>query len=87
VQAAIVVSIDPLPKGTVSPGAGSARSRLHRGRAEPQVGHRLHLHPDLDGFVYVAFVVDCFSRAIVGWHAFAETLVLEGIAAAMVVRC
>jgi len=39
------------------------------------------------GFVYVAFVVDCFSRAIVGWHAFAETLVLEGIAAAMVVRC
>jgi len=21
------------------------------------------------GFVYVAFVVDCFSRAIVGWHA------------------
>ena len=21
------------------------------------------------GFVYVAFVVDCYSRAIVGWHA------------------
>ncbi len=21
------------------------------------------------GFVYVAFVIDCFSRAIVGWHA------------------
>lgn len=21
------------------------------------------------GFVYVAFVVDCFSRSIVGWHA------------------
>jgi hypothetical protein len=21
------------------------------------------------GFVYVAFIVDCFSRAIVGWHA------------------
>jgi len=35
------------------------------------------------GFVYVAFVVDCFSRAIVGWHAFAETLVLEGIAASI----
>ena len=43
----------------------SARSRLHRGRAEPQVGHRLHLHPHLDGFVYVAFVINCFSRAIV----------------------
>ena len=35
--------------GRVSPGAGSARSRLHRGRAEPQVGHRLHLYPNLDG--------------------------------------
>ena len=21
------------------------------------------------GFVYVAFVIDCYSRAIVGWHA------------------
>ncbi|AZQ76764.1 IS3 family transposase [Flaviflexus ciconiae] len=24
------------------------------------------------GFVYVAFVIDCFSRAIVGWHASAS---------------
>ena len=33
------------------------------------MGHRLHLHQDVVGFVYVAFVIDCFSRAIVGWHA------------------
>ncbi len=45
-------------------GTGPARPRFHRRAAQPQVGHRFHLTPG-PGFVYVALVIDCFSRAIV----------------------
>ena len=37
--------------------------------AEPPVGRRPHLRHDLVGWVYVAFVVDVFSRLVVGWQA------------------
>ena len=30
-----------------SSGTGSARPRLHRRGTQPEVGHRLHLHPDV----------------------------------------
>jgi transposase InsO family protein len=59
---------DPRRHG-LSSSTGSAGPQLHRRGAEPQVGQRLHLLQNVVGFVHVAFVMDCFSRSIVGWHA------------------
>ena len=33
------------------------------------MGHDFTYTRTWSGFVYVAFVIDCFSRSIVGWHA------------------
>jgi putative transposase len=38
-------------------------------QAQPAVGGRPHLRGDVDGFVYVGFIVDAFSRFVVGWQA------------------
>ena len=35
---------------------------------EPALGRGHHLRRDVAGFAYVAFVVDVFSRSIVGWR-------------------
>lgn len=48
---------------------GPGQPGVHRDRAEPAVGRGLHLRADLVGFAYVAFVIDVFSRMIVGWKA------------------
>ena len=41
---------------------------LHRSRAEPVVGDRLTYVPTRTGMAYVCFIVDAFSRRIVGWR-------------------
>jgi putative transposase len=38
-------------------------------QAEPAVGRRPDLRGDLVGVVYVAFVIDAYSRFLVGWQA------------------
>ena len=52
--------------------AERARDLLQRDftatRAEREVGRRHHLPAHLDGFVYLAFILDCYSRMIVGWQ-------------------
>ena len=45
------------------------RSELHRAGPEPALGRGPDLRQDLVGFVYVAFIIDVFSRMIVGWQA------------------
>jgi hypothetical protein len=37
-------------------------------RAEPGVGDRYHLHPDGAGFVYLAILLDWFSRRVLAWR-------------------
>jgi putative transposase len=46
------------------------------------LGGRHHLHPNLGGFLYLAVVLDAFSRRIVGW-AMAEHLRTELVLAAL----
>jgi transposase InsO family protein len=36
--------------------------------AEPGVGDRYHLHPDGAGFVYLAVLLDWFSRRVLAWR-------------------
>lgn len=49
---------------------GRARSRFHRPSSEPRMGYTDFTYcRTWAGFVYVTFVIDCFSQAIVGWHA------------------
>ena len=42
---------------------------VHRRPAQPALGRRPHLRGHLSGLVYVAFVIDVYSRRIVGWRA------------------
>ena len=50
--------------------ADLVRPQVLPGRAGPAVGCRLHLRPDLvRDWVYVAFVIDAYSRRILGWRA------------------
>jgi putative transposase len=48
-----------------------ARDLLQRDFAasrRTEVGLRNHLSTHWNGFLYLAFVLDCFSRVIVGWQ-------------------
>jgi putative transposase len=49
--------------------AGSRQPPVQGATAERPLALRLHLCRDLDGFVYVAFVIDAYARRIVGWRA------------------
>ena len=40
---------------------------LPRRGSRPDLGGRHHLHSDLGGFLYLAIVLDVFSRRVVGW--------------------
>ncbi len=40
---------------------------FQRAGAQPPVGRRYNLHPTWAGFLYLAMVLDAFSRKIVGW--------------------
>nr|WP_286189438.1 IS3 family transposase [Sanguibacter hominis] len=51
------------------PGGRPGQSGLHGDGAERVVGGGLHLRAHVGGFVYVAFIIDVFSRQIVGWKA------------------
>ncbi len=43
------------------------QAQLPHQRPEPGLGDGLHLMATWTGFVYVAFAIDLFSRAVVGW--------------------
>jgi transposase InsO family protein len=49
-------------------GARPAPARLQRDPPEREVGLRRDLPRTWTGFVYLAFILDCFSRMIVGWQ-------------------
>ncbi|TFD13525.1 IS3 family transposase [Cryobacterium sp. TMT1-2-2] len=63
------------PRSTVSTGKDSARAPdlLKRNFSAPHPNHSwvtdFTYVPTWGGFVYVAFAIDLYSRAIVGWHA------------------
>src|SRR6476620_1264337 len=44
-----------------------ARPQLRGAGAQPQMGGGLHLHLDGRGWLYLAAVLDLFSRRVVGW--------------------
>ena len=48
-------------------GAGPGRSRIRGDGPEPALGRGHHLRPDLAGFLYLAVVLDVWSRRMVGW--------------------
>jgi transposase InsO family protein len=50
------------------PAAGPRPSRVHRDAAEPALVADITYVATWAGFVYVAFVIDVFSRRIVGWR-------------------
>ncbi len=56
--------------------AGPGRPGLHRHRAEPALGADFTYVATWSGTVYFAFVIDVFSRRIVGWRA-ATTMTTE----------
>ena len=77
------------PGGTSPAGAGSGRAPLRGRRAEPPVGRRHHLRPTLAGFLYLAIVLDVFSRRVVGWAMAAHLrteLVIEALEMGIVQR-
>jgi hypothetical protein len=51
---------------TVAARRGSAAAPVPHQRAEPGLGHRLHLRRELAGFVYVAFAVD--AESVIGLY-------------------
>ena len=75
-----VTTTDDRVRWRASPGFG--RSPVHRDAAQSALGLRLHLRRHViprrarsarvKGFVYVAFVIDVFSRRIVGWRVSAS---------------
>src|SRR6266480_1118399 len=40
---------------------------FHRGRARRENGRRYHLHPDVGGLAFLATVIDCHTKAVIGW--------------------
>ena len=66
--------------------AGPGGSQLHRLGSEPALGGGHHVCADGAGFLYLAVVLDAWSRKIVGWsmanHLRAE-LVLDAMEAAV----
>ena len=55
------------------PGQRSGAAQFRGNRAGPALGRRHHVHPTLAGFLFLAVVLDAWSRRIVGW-AFASDL-------------
>jgi transposase InsO family protein len=58
-----------LPRsGTVSRQPhGPGRAGLHRRRAGMQTRRRHHLHPHWAGWLYLATVIDCFNKEVIGY--------------------
>ena len=54
------------PDGPRRPGPG--RARFQRRGAQPALGRRLHLPALLGGALFFSFVIDAFSRKVVGWQ-------------------
>src|SRR5688500_329201 len=52
--------------------ARSRRAQLSRRAPQSALGRRLHVRGHVRGMVYVAFVIDVYSRRIVGWRASAS---------------
>ena len=48
--------------------SGSSEPTVHRPPAEPAVGGRFTYVSTWQGLVHVAFVIDIYSRYIVGWR-------------------
>jgi putative transposase len=64
------------------PGRRTWSPPVHRDAAEPALGERFHLRGHLVRTVSVAFVIDVFSRLLVGWRAAASMrteLVLDAL--------
>ena len=60
--------------------AGPGRARFQRHRAEPALGGRTTYLRSWEGVTYLAFVIDAFSRKVVGWQqvpAFNFNLIFE----------
>src|SRR5215218_7262202 len=56
-------------RGRGRPTRGPGATAVQPARPEPHLGRRLHLIPTWSGMVYVAFVIDAYSRRILGWRA------------------
>jgi len=68
---------------------GSGRSGLHRRAAERLAGVRFHVLRCWEGVLYLAFVIDAFSRMVVGWQLAANMrtpLVLDALRMALGLR-
>jgi putative transposase len=50
------------------PASGSGRPQFVADASQPAVGHGSDLRADLVGVAYVCFIVDAYSRMIVGWR-------------------
>jgi putative transposase len=55
-------------RGVLAVTGGLGRPQLHRRSAEPTLGCGYHLFRTFSGWVYASFVVDVFSRMVVGWQ-------------------
>ena len=60
------------PGSCRSPASGPGEAPLAGRSAAPAVGHRPDLRPDLGGDRLVCFILDAFSRMIVGWRVAAH---------------
>ncbi|EUA17562.1 integrase core domain protein [Mycobacterium xenopi 4042] len=50
------------------PASGFGEAQLHRDRPEPALGDRPDVRADLGRVAYVCFIIDAYSRMIVGWR-------------------
>ena len=69
--------------------AGPRGTGLHRARPEPFVGRGLHVSATWQGPVFFSFVIDVFSRRVVGWQFASHmrtTLVLDALRMALGTR-
>ncbi len=51
----------------VSRGREHFGSRFYGGEGQSEVGGRHHVHRTLEGWLYLAVVLDLFTRKVVGW--------------------